>query len=125
MTKKYFVYDDNNMLSQYDERYIETRENENAELVPEEFDNLEDAKAFLNEVVSDWPSTHEVIHTKHGLDTVVFHVAWIEEETYDEVERVVSLPDSVREAAHKHESEYWKYLDYEEDGYSPLNDDAR
>lgn len=127
--KKYFVYEDKMMLAEYNERYVEMRENESAEIVPEEFDTLEEAHAFLNELASAWDK-YEIVRTKHGLDTIVYNVAWIEEEGYEdgeyigdavEVDRIESLPDNVREAAMKHQKDYWKFLDYEEDSYAPLD----
>ena len=127
--KKYFVYEDKMMLAEYNERYVEMRENESAEIVPEEFDTLEEAQAFLNELASAWDK-YEIVRTKYGLDTIVYNVAWIEKESYEdgkyigdavEVNRVESLPDNVREAAMKHQREYWKFLDYEEDSYAPLD----
>ena len=129
--KKYNVYECRMMLAQYDERYEEMRENENAELVPEEFDNIEEARAFLNDVVSSWDSDYEVVRTKRWLDTILYNTAWIEIEEYadddptypidyKDIEYVSSLPDSVLDAAMKHQRDYWKYLDYERDTYSPL-----
>ena len=126
--KKYFVYEDKMMLAEYNERYVEMRENESAEIVPEEFDTLEEAQAFLNELASTWDK-YEIVRTKHGLDTIVYNVAWIEEGYEDgeyiddavEVDRIESLPDNIREAAMKHQKDYWKFLDYEEDSYTPLD----
>lgn len=129
--KKYNVYECKTMLAQRGESYMEMRENENAELIPEEFDNLEDAHAFLNEITSSWDSDYEVVRTKRGLDTIVYNTAWIEVEEYadddptfpidyEDIEYVSSLPDSVLDAAMKHQREYWKYLDYEQDYYAPI-----
>jgi len=129
--KKYNVYECRMMLAQYDERYEEMRENENAELIPAEFDTIDEAHAFLNDVVSSWDSDYEVVRTERGLDTIVYNVAWIEVEEYADdnptfptnykvVEYVRSLPNMVLDAAMKHQRDYWKYLDYEQDYYAPL-----
>jgi len=129
--KQYNVYECRVMLAQRGECYEEMRENENAELIPEEFDNLEDAHAFLSKVVSSWDSDYEIVRTKRGLDTIVYNTAWIEVEEYadddptfpidyKDIEYVSSLPDSVLDAAMKHQREYWSYLDYEQDYYAPI-----
>lgn len=122
------VYECKMMLAQRGESYVEMRENENAELIPEEFDTLEDAHAFLSDVVGSWDNDYEIVRTKRGLDTVVYNTAWIEQEEFEDddlvdfldVEYVSSLPFEVWDAAMTHQRKYWKYLDYESDFYAPL-----
>lgn len=127
----YIVYETNMLLTERDERYEEVREHENTDLEGDVFETLEDAEAFFNEVVESWDTPYEIIHTKRGLDTVKFKAAWIDMEEigedgflYDdpvnEVMYVDSLPDEVRMAAAKHQSEYWDFLDYKRNNYSPL-----
>jgi len=129
--KKYVVYETEMMLVQQDERYV-TKRDGSVELLGEVFDTMEDALGRLNEVVGSWVKPYEVIRTKRGLDTIVYNSAWIEVEEYDEHDEFPiddpvtiagfdSLPDSVREAAMRHEREYWEFLDYERDSYAGLN----
>lgn len=129
--KKYVVYEDKMMLAQQGERYVEMRENESAELCGEVFDTLDEAQEFLESTVNSWDKPYEITRTKRGLDTVSYNCAWIQVEEYDDdgmleddpivLESYDSLPDEVRDAAMKHQREYWKFLDYEKDSYKPLN----
>ena len=130
--KKYVVYEDRMMLAQRGERYVTMREDDSVELFGEVFATLDEAKAYVTDIVGSWGKPYEVIHTKRGLDTIVYNSAWIEVEVYNEHDGLPiddpvtiagfdSLPNSVREAAMNHEREYWEFLDYERDSYAGLN----
>ena len=125
--KLYVVYERRMMLAQRDERYVEMPENESAEVPGEVFGDKEDALAYLDSI--KWDEPYEIVRTKRGLDTVIYNTAWVDEEVLKdgypiedpvEVTRIKSLPDEVYRAAMKHQSDYWDFLDYEEDYYGHI-----
>lgn len=127
VNKQYVVYERRMMLAQRDERYVEMPENESAELLGEVFGDKDDALAYLDSI--KWDEPYEIVRTKRGLDTVIYNTAWVDEEVCKdgypiedpvEVACIKSLPDEVYRAAMKHQSDYWDFLDYEEDYYGHI-----
>ena len=95
----------------------------------EDFDNLEDAKAWAiakAKEMRDSGDDHTVYHTRHGLDYIEYHDYGVvpffpyEDEIefdYDNDEVFETIPEDVRKAAEESVRSYHRFLDFEDDEY--------
>ena len=136
---KYYAYVDGTYLAQFGERYEERNEGDGSgeSYASDYFDTLEEAIEFAEKEMAnclgwyDIPTDkgYKVTRTKRGLDTIEYVTAYVERCVVEELAGDIldsgdgpvwgdsTLPDKVRDAAMKAEHSYWKYLDYEDDGY--------
>lgn len=120
------------LMHQYDESYTDERTNAEGQDLGV-FDSEAEALALLASIKGEL--SYEIVRTKRGLDSVTYdescvrrEIVTVGEDGYEdllesETLHVASgLPDHVREAAHKSETSYHEYLDYQEDGYLGIED---
>lgn len=129
--KKYTAYDQRVALVECGERY-EEREASGEPDWQEDFDTLEEARAWADERAEKLARDGEgfnVVKTAHGLDTVEYHDVRVDAVELDEdgdevglecVYAVSALPGEIRKAARESERSYWRYLDYSADEYHGL-----
>ena len=135
---EYSVYAERWMLCEYDERYVERREDE-GRTEPDwyvgDFGALEEAVEAMKAAAAGCDDPWCVVRTKRGLDTVTFwrfsisHFIWDDEYEQWYVDEdfadygVDTLPEDVREKAFSVQRGYHDFLDWREDSYSSLADE--